>query len=155
MSSASTPPPSRPSSGPTHDTELPDLVVDRSLGRIAVPTYFRTVWPRVHTLDDVYGPRPVEDVEWMADADEAGWVVACKDDRIRRRPAERALLATSTLRVFCLANGQLVSAEQVRRFERVLHRLKVEAVRPGPWMFGVYSGEIQPLKIYPAAEPPN
>ena len=132
------------------DSGLPDLLVDRSLGRIKVPAYLRTAWPVVRTLDDVYGLRPVEDVEWMRDADTAGWVVVCKDDRIRRRPAERNLLATSSLRVFCLVNGNLTGDLQVARFAAVHDAMVRQAMAPGPWMYGVYSGRIEALKIYPA-----
>jgi hypothetical protein len=128
---------------------LPDLLVDRSLGRIKVPQYLATVWPVVRTLDDVFGLRPVPDLEWMATADEAGWIVVCKDDRIRRHPAERNLLA-STLRVYCLMNGNLTGDQQVSRFQAVHGAMVGQALEPGPWMYGVYSGRIEALKIYPA-----
>jgi hypothetical protein len=132
------------------DSGLPDLLVDRSLGRIKVPGYLRTVWPVVRTIDDVYGDRKVEDVEWMQDADDHGWIVVCKDDRIHSRPAERNLLATLTLRVFCLVNGNLTGDKQVERFAAVYDAMVGQAMEPGPWMYGVYSGRIEALKIYPA-----
>jgi hypothetical protein len=130
---------------------LPDLLVDRSLGRLKVPDFLRSVWPVVRTLDEVYGYRPVEDVEWMSDADAAGWIVVCKDDRIRRHPAERNLLAISSLRVFCLMSGNLKGDQQVARFAGVIGAMITQAPIPGPWMYGVYSKRIEALRIYPAS----
>lgn len=67
----------------------PDLFVDRSLGRIAVPGYLRTAWPAtVRTLDEVFGKGKVEDTRWMRLADKEGWIAACRDDRTRFRPGE-------------------------------------------------------------------
>ncbi|HRD61874.1 MAG TPA: hypothetical protein PLZ93_05335 [Nocardioides sp.] len=66
---------------------LPDLLVDRSLGGQAVPSFLKSAWQAdVRTLDEVFGAGRVPDTEWMALADENGWVAACKDDRIRTRP---------------------------------------------------------------------
>ena len=85
----------------------------------------------------------------MRHADSHDWVVACEDDRIRTRPAERDAFADSTLRVLCLTNGNLTAAEMaarfslnVRRFDRLWHE-------PGPWMFGVYADRIRRLTLYP------
>lgn len=86
----------------------------------------------------------------MATADEEGWIVVCKDDRIRRHPAERNLLANISLRVFCLMNGNLIGDQQVARFDAVLSAMLNQARQPGPWMYGVYSGRIEALRIYPA-----
>jgi hypothetical protein len=128
---------------------LPDLLIDRSLGLVAVPAFFRGAWPSaVRTIDDVYGRGKVEDQVWMQDADAEGWVAICKDDRIRRRVGERKLMSGGTLRVFCLVGGQLRSSVQVKRFSTLLEDLKVQSVEPGPWMFGVYAGHIEALTLY-------
>ena len=64
---------------------LPDFLVDRSLGTKAVSAVLRDGGFVVRTIDDVFGERPVADVEWIRVASDEGWAVATKDDRIRRR----------------------------------------------------------------------
>lgn len=127
----------------------PDLLIDRSLGGIAVPSFFRQAWPaQVHTLDDVFGSGKVEDALWMAHADQAGWIAVCKDDRIRRRVGERLLMSQGSLRVFCLTNGQLLRDEMVDRFARALPEMLAVVNEPAPWMYGVYSDHIELLTLY-------
>lgn len=128
---------------------LPDLLIDRSLGGIAVPRYFIGAWPSsVRTIDDVFGRGKVADEVWMKRADDQNWVAICKDDRIRRRIGERQLMSQGTLRVFCLANGNLTRGVQVERFERALPAIQAQAREVGPWMFGVYAHGIERLKLY-------
>jgi predicted nuclease of predicted toxin-antitoxin system len=127
-----------------------EFLVDRSLGLVAIPTLLRSAGYTVRTIDDVYEPRPVPDVEWIRDADANAWVVATKDDRIRRRPAEREALASSTLRVFCLTSGNLRSSEQVERFRANLAAMAAVIDQLGPWIRGVYVDRVELLKIFPA-----
>jgi hypothetical protein len=88
----------------------PEFFVDRSLGRYAVPDAVRAVGYEVHTLASVYGEQEgqsVDDVTWLREAGRRNWVVLLKDDRVRRRPAERDALIDARLRVFCLTNAGL------------------------------------------------
>ena len=48
-------------------------------------------------------------------------------------------MSQRTLRVFCLANGNLVTAAQVARFRDNLPAIKTQAAQPGPWLFAVYT----------------
>lgn len=102
----------------------------------------------VRTIDDVFGPRKVKDVDWMRLADQRGWAVVTKDDKVRRRPAERHAFAESTLRVFCLTVGNLPSHEQARRFSVNLAAMREALAEPGPWMYGVYTDRIARLRLY-------
>lgn len=127
----------------------PDLLIDRSLGGIAVPNWFRDNWPApVRTIDDVWGPPKVEDTEWMRRCQVEGWVAVCKDGRIRRRRGERELMSSGALRVFCLANGQLSRDDQVERFRINRERMIAVANDRGPWMYGVYADKIEQLTLY-------
>lgn len=126
----------------------PEFLVDRSLGLIAIPALLRSAGYTVRTIDDVYGRRAVADVEWIHDADANDWIVATKDDRIRRRPAEREALLASKLRVFCLTSGNLRSADQVARFRTNLAAIAAAIDEPGPWIRGVYVDRVERLKIY-------
>jgi hypothetical protein len=99
------------------------------------------------TKVEVFGRRRVEDTEWIAWADDEDVVVLTKDDAIRRRPLERAALARSSLRVFCLTNANLTKAEQVLRFERLWPAILRRSERAGPFVCGVYVDRLQDLRI--------
>jgi len=130
--------------------ELPELFIDRSVGLIGVPRHFREMWPTtVRTLNEVFGAGKVADAEWMARADDEGWVAVCKDDKIRYRPGERELMSRGGLRVFCLTNGNLTRDAMVAWFAQAHHGLLTQAPQPGPWMLGVYArGRTELLKLY-------
>jgi predicted nuclease of predicted toxin-antitoxin system len=127
----------------------PEVFVDISLGAKAVPAVFREAGYTVHTTHLVFGQRrKVADTEWIELADAERWLVACKDARIRRRPAEKLALARSTLRVLCLTNGNLPSVEQARRFQLSMRAFTALWSMPGPCVYGVYRDRIERLKIY-------
>ena len=107
--------PSRRSSGRQPAAAQPEFLIDRSLGRLGLRTALQEVALTVRTLADVYGEavaQETEDTEWIALAAARGWVVLCKDDRVRRRPAERRALTDGKVRVFCLTNANLNFADQ-------------------------------------------
>lgn len=114
-----------------------------------MPEALRSVGFAVRTLDDVFGERPVEDVEWIHYADEHQFVVACKDDRIRRRPLEKRALYYSQLRVLCLTNGNLRREAQAACFTTNVDAILRQLRRPGPWVLGVREAGVGLLRIYP------
>src|SRR6266699_2922851 len=86
-------------------SEPPEFLIDRSLGRVLLPAALREAGLIVRTLADVYGETAAQDVadsKWISLAAQNNWVVLCKDDRIRRRPAERDALTEGRVRAFCL-----------------------------------------------------
>jgi PIN like domain len=101
-----------PSGG--HPAGLPELFVDRSFGRVQVPRRLRAAGLRLVTLAEHYG-RPadesISDVEWLAEAGLRDWVVL-KDERIRRRAAEKEVLMGARVRCFVITRGD-VRAEQM------------------------------------------
>ena len=75
----------------SHPDALPDLFVDRSLGRIRVPNLLREAGLRLVTLSEHYGipaDETVRDEEWLELAGKRGWVVFMKDSRIRYNRTE-------------------------------------------------------------------
>ena len=80
-----------------HPDGLPDLFLDRSLGRRQVASLLRASGLRVRTLAEVYGipaDEAVSDVAWLSRVGNEGWVALMKDERIRYRTVERdAVLA--------------------------------------------------------------
>src|SRR5882757_5050165 len=84
-----------------HPEGLPELFLDRSLGRRQVPDLLRAAGLRLRTLAEVYGipaDETIDDVDWLTRAGLEGWVVLMKDERIRYRPAERAALVDHRVR---------------------------------------------------------
>jgi hypothetical protein len=104
----------------------------------------------VQTLAEVYGERAAQetqDSEWLALAGERSWVVLCKDDRIRRRPAELQALADGKVRLFCLTNAQLTFSDQAEYFLVNRNRIIQASRKPGPYVYGVYRDRI--AKLWP------
>ena len=125
-----------------------EFLVDRSLGRIALVSGLRSVGLVVRTLADVYGEeaaQETQDTEWIRLAAREDWIVLCKDDRIRRRPAERDALIEGKVRVFCLTNANLGFAEQAVYFMANRHRIAQVARKPGPYLYGVYKDTVKRL----------
>ena len=126
----------------------PEFFIDRSLGRHHLPDALRAHGLVVHTLASVYGEQPgqyVEDERWLRDVGAHGWVALMKDDRIRRRPAERDALTKAGVQAFCLTNAQLRAAEQTERFVTNRHRIIQQARKPGPYIYGVYQTGLRRL----------
>src|SRR5262249_23108431 len=126
----------------------PEFLADRSLGRHRLIETLREAGLTVWTLADVYGEmaaQETEDVEWIRRAAQEGWAVLCKDDRIRRRPAERDALTEGKVRVFCLMNANLGFAGQAAYFMTNRHRIIQASARPGPYLYGVYKDTIRKL----------
>src|ERR1022692_294135 len=131
---------SRRSSDRRHGgSEPPEFLIDRSLGRLLLPAALRQAGLIVRTLADVYGElaaQDVEDREWISLAAQNDWVVLCKDDRIRRRPAERDALIDGQVRAVCLTNANLPFAEQAACFVANRHRILQASRKPGPYRPG-------------------
>lgn len=109
-----------------HPDGLPDLFVDRSLGRIQVPRMLRDAGLRLTTLAERYGvpaDETVTDEQWLADAGGLGEAVLMKDDRIRYRPAEKAAVIEWRVRAFCLARRDLTAPAMADAFLSNLSRI--------------------------------
>ena len=103
----------------------PEFIIDRSVGGRIVPEGLRSLGYVVHTMDDVYGEDAVStpDTRWIADADDANWVVITKDMAITRHTIEIAALASSSLRVFAFAQGNYTGAQMVEILEMHINRI--------------------------------
>ncbi|MGI8758390.1 MAG: hypothetical protein ACR2K0_03705 [Acidimicrobiales bacterium] len=87
----------------SHPDGLPELFLDRSLGRIQVPRLLRAAGLRLVTLAEHYGipaDEDVADTEWLELAGRNGWVVLLKDTRIRSRTVEREAVRAFGVRCF-------------------------------------------------------
>lgn len=134
----------------SHPDRLPDLFLDRSLGRIKVPSLLRAEGLRLITLAEHYGIPEDEDVtdeEWLALAGQEGWVVLMKDARIRYNQAERETVKEYRVRCFCLSNRNLTGDEMAQRFITNLHRIANACAQPGPFIYAVHKNRIERLPI--------
>jgi hypothetical protein len=128
-----------------HPDGLPDLFIDRSLGRIAVPAILREAGLRLVTLAERYGipeDETIPDERWLADAGVRGEVVFMKDARVRYRPAEKLAIVQSRGRCFCLGRQDLPATEMAMRFLDNLDRIVLACVEPGPLLYSVHKERI-------------
>ena len=121
-----------------HPEGLPDLFLDRSLGRRQVPGLLRAAGLRLRTLAEVYGipdDESVEDVDWLAYAGDRHWPVLMKDERIRYRIAEREALLAHNVKAFCLSGGNMRAAAMAEQYLRVLPAIVTACVDDGPFLY--------------------
>jgi len=129
-----------------HPAGLPDLFLDRSLGRIQVPQILRAHGLRLVTLAEHYGTpqdQEIEDENWLADVGQLGWAVLMKDERIRRNAPEIAAVRRHAVRCFCLSRQDLRSQDMADRFLRNLDAMAQACSNPGPFFYAVYDTQIR------------
>jgi hypothetical protein len=103
----------------SHPAGLPDLFIDRSLGRKQVPGLLRAAGLRLITLAEHYGipaDEIVADTTWLAEVGRRGWVALMKDENIRRNDAERMAVKQYAVRCFCLTRQSLTGQGYGRPF---------------------------------------
>jgi hypothetical protein len=129
---------------------LPDLFIDRSLGRLQVPALLRAAGLRVHTLAEVYGipaDEKVSDVEWLTRAGNEGWPVLMKDERIRYRPAERAAVLSAKVQGFCLVKGNLRAVPMADVFISAIEDIATACQTSGPFLYAVSKTGLRRLEL--------
>lgn len=134
----------------SHPDGLPDLFVDRSLGRVRVPVLLRAAGLRLVTLSERYGipaDETVPDHQWLQDAGERGEAVLMKDARIRYHAAERSALIAHAVRCFCLTGGSLTGDEMASCFLDNLDAIVAACAEPGPFVFAVQRRRIVRLAV--------
>jgi len=103
----------------SHPAGLPELFIDRSLGRVQVPRLLRAAGLRLTTLAERYGipaDEEVSDVTWLKDAGERQEAVFMKDSRVRYNAAEKYAVRAFRVRAFCLARQSLTAADMAQLF---------------------------------------
>jgi hypothetical protein len=143
---------SRPTNPPPEPVaaSLPFVVVDRSLGRLQVPRLLRVGGVQLVTLAEHYGipaDEQVEDSTWIAESASRGWIAFMKDERIRRRPAERAVIHRYSARCFCLANANLKATEMAECYLANLEAIASACTAPGPFLYAVHARRIEEISI--------
>lgn len=129
-----------------HPDGLPELFLDRSLGRIKVPRLLREAGLNLVTLAEHYGvpaDESVADEDWLRLAGERGWAVFMKDTRIRYNPAERAAVRDYGVRSFCLSSQSLSGEDMAARFLDNLEAIVAACAEEGPFICIVYANRIE------------
>lgn len=133
----------------SHPTGLPDLFVDRSLGRHKVPNILRAAGLRLTTLAEHYGvpaDERIADVTWLTDATANGWVCLMKDSAIARNDAEKNTVIAVGARCFCLARQSLSGEVMAGWFLAALDEMTdAVATTPAPFIFAVDRGGLRQL----------
>ena len=119
------------------DAKPPDgtvFFIDRSLGVEPIRTELINSGLVVEIHDDHFA-RDEEDRVWLKAVGERGCVVLTKDQRLRYRPLEIAVLRASKARVFVLTAGNLRGMEIATVFLAALPQIcKVLHSLPGPFV---------------------
>lgn len=108
--------------------------IDRSLGVEPIRTELIRAGLAIEIHDDHFA-RDEDDRVWLRTVSEWDWVVLTKDQRLRYRPLEIAVLRASKGRVFVLTAGNLRGLEIAAAFLAALPRIfKVLHSRRGPFV---------------------
>ncbi len=134
----------------SHPDGLPDLFLDRSLGRIKVPGLLRSAGLRLTTLAEHYGipaDESIADTTWLELAGASGWVVFLKDGRIRGRRVERETVQRVGVRCFCISSQGLTADSMAARYLAHLPAITKACETPGPLFYAVHENRIQRLEL--------
>ncbi|MGH9165020.1 MAG: hypothetical protein ACRDZW_05840 [Acidimicrobiales bacterium] len=133
-----------------HPDALPDLFLDRSLGRIVVPTPLRAAGLRLVTLAEHYGvpaDERVADEEWLTLAGNRGWAVLMKDTRVRYNLACAGGRQGAPGPSFLLSSQHLRAADMAKRFVDRLDAIAAACADDGPLIYAVHYNRIERLVI--------
>jgi hypothetical protein len=133
-----------------HPDALPDLFLDRSLGRIRVPQLLREAGLTLVTLAERYGvpaDEKISDEKWLSDCGKRQEVVLMKDTRIRYNLAEKAAINRFHVRCFCLRRQNLTGDQMAETFLRNLSRIVAACDEPGPFLYAVYADQMRKIPI--------
>lgn len=136
----------------SHPDGLPDLFLDRSLGRKKVPDLLRSAGLRLITLAEHYGipaDEGVADTEWLELAGRNGWAVFLKDARIRSRTVEREVVETFSVRCFCISRQDLTGEQMAERYLTHLDAIAEACADDGPFIYAVQERRIERLDLRP------
>jgi hypothetical protein len=134
----------------SHPEGLPNLFIDRSLGRIKLPTLLRAEGLRLVTLAERYGvpdDERVSDVQWLTDAGRNGEAVLMKDERIRYNEAEKLAVRQFSVKCFCLSSKNLKSIEMAAFFLNNLDSIIRACEANGPFIAIVYRDGIRHVQL--------
>jgi len=132
----------------SHPDGLPELFLDRSLGRIQVPALLRAAGLRLVTLAERYGihaDEGIPDEQWLADAGQRREVVLMKDTRVRYNAPEKLVVVQHRVRCFCLTRQDLDGTAMAARFLDNLNAIVTACAEEGPFIYAVHAKSLRRL----------
>ncbi len=135
----------------SHPDGLPDLFLDRSLGRKKVPELLRAEGIRLITLAEHFGipeDETIADAEWLKLCGERSWLAVMKDDRIRYVGVERQALFDFQVMAAVITNANLSAADMAARIIRALSDLAQLCVnRDRPFLYALHQNRIEDIPL--------
>jgi hypothetical protein len=122
---------------------VPEFFLDRCLGKIVAKRLREVGWS-LHVVAEEFPDdgQNTGDEEWIAHGLTNGWALLTQDKRIRYRADELFALSDGRGVMFCLANGNLLIAERVARFEASREKIIRASAATGPALYFVYESDI-------------
>lgn len=133
-----------------HPPGLPEFFLDRSLGRRPGARTDAAAGIRLRTLAEEYGipaDEEVPDTEWLAYAGHNGWPVLMKDERIRYRPAEQAVVASHGVQAFFLTSGNLRAAAMADQYLSAMDEIALACREAWPFLYAVSGSGIRRVSL--------
>jgi hypothetical protein len=130
--------------------DLPTLFLDRSVGRIQLPALLRAAGIELVTLAEHYGmpaDEKVEDTTWLQDTAAFGWACVAKDERIRRRPAEKLAVQRHGARMFYFTRGDLTAQQMADRIIANVDAIADACREPGPFVYVIHPRRIERMTL--------
>lgn len=107
--------------------------------------------------DDIHYPeqpgcpvdrRGMHDVDWIPIVAAEGWIAIMRDRHIRTRTRERQALTDAGMRAFCMTKaGNASRWEILCLLSRFWLDIAHAAARPGPYIYGVTTAGLRPLRV--------
>lgn len=134
---------------PRNSSKIPTVLVDRCLPPSFVKALQKFGVQNAYHLSDVYpdGGEQTEDLEWIKDAGEMGYVVLTRDRRVEKNSLEYQLIEKYGAKVFTITARSASKDTIGLYFGRQLHNILRRAKRSGPafWSVRGYEPPRKPL----------
>lgn len=121
--------------------------IDRCLGTGKIVEALRQLDVAIEVHDDHF-ENNAQDVDWLPEVGEKGWVVLTKDSSISKNYLERIAVARARVRMFMFASQSLSGTEMAEVFIKAVNRIQqFTRKHPAPFIAKIYrDGSIQMWK---------
>lgn len=111
--------------------------IDRCLGR-SIANQLRQAGLNIKYHDDEFSQN-AQDVEWLREVGNRGWIVLTKDVAITRNTAERLTVTLAEVRLFALSRQDLSSSEMNDILRSAIPKIqKIVRQHPAPFIAKIY-----------------
>ncbi|GBF82833.1 hypothetical protein [Aphanothece sacrum] len=112
--------------------------IDRCLGKKCIVETLRNAGITVAIHDEHFAPN-AQDVDWLPEVGQRGWVLLTKDANISKNQVERIAVAQAKIKMFVLASQQLSGQDMANIFLKEIVKMQ-EFVRKNnaPFIAKIY-----------------